>query len=63
MSEIEIIIKVDKHTRPKGSCVGELVRCQDCKYYEQNDYGSGVCANTNFLAVKSDDYCSYAEKI
>ena len=44
-------------------CVGELVRCQDCKYYEQNDYGSGVCANTNFLAVKSNDFCSYAEKI
>ena len=35
-----------------------VVRCKDCKYYE-----NGVCANINFLAVQPDDYCSYAEKI
>ena len=36
----------------------EVDRCKDCKYYE-----NGVCANINFLSVKPDDYCSYAEKV
>ena len=37
----------------------EVVRCKDCKYYEPD----GVCANINFLSVKPNDYCSYAERI
>ena len=37
----------------------EIVRCKDCKYYEPG----GVCANSNFLSVRPNDYCSYAEKI
>mgnify|MGYP007022124212 CR=1 FL=1 len=39
--------------------VVEVVRCKDCKYYEPD----GVCANINFLSVRPNDYCSYAEKI
>ena len=38
--------------------VVEVVRCKDCKYYE-----NGLCANINFLSVKPNDYCSYAERI
>ena len=38
--------------------VVEVVRCKDCKYYEPN----GVCANINFLSVKPNDFCSYAER-
>lgn len=42
----------------RGDAVVEVVRCKDCKYYEPN----GVCANINFLSVKPNDFCSYAER-
>ena len=38
--------------------VVEVVRCKDCKYYED-----GLCANIDFLTVKPEDFCSYAEGI
>ena len=43
--------------------VVEVVRCKDCKYYEITFGNNGVCANINFLSVRPNDYCSYAEKI
>lgn len=43
----------------KAADVVEVLRCKDCKYYEPD----GVCANINFLSVRPNDYCSYAEKI
>lgn len=49
----------EDHVKTKGcEYVRDLIRCEDCKYYE-----SGLCANINFLAVQPDDFCSYGEPI
>ena len=40
-----------------------VVRCKNCKYWEQDedepDYG--ICKNFDGYGMKADDYCSYAE--
>lgn len=36
---------------------GELIRCKDCKAY------NGMkCVRNNMIAVRTDDYCSRAER-
>lgn len=58
MSEMIVKLKKD-HVKIKGcEYVRDLIRCEDCKYYED-----GLCANIDFLTVKPDDFCSYAEEL
>ena len=69
MSEVEVIVKIDTHTRIKnGSVVRELVRCEDCKYYEAvNNDDHGWCKMiddypTEISKRYDDDYCSKGKK-
>lgn len=39
----------------------EIVRCKDCKHYRQYDDQDDLCVYT-MTSVKTDDYCSYAER-
>ena len=39
----------------------EIIRCKNCKYYRQYDDQDDLCVYT-MTSVKTDDYCSYAER-
>ena len=42
----------------------EVVRCKDCKHWEEIKHGHGwCCASTpNHALTKDDDFCSYGER-
>ncbi len=42
----------------------EVVRCKDCKHWEEIKHGHGwCCASTpNHALTKDDDYCSHGER-
>lgn len=45
----------------------EVVRCKDCKYYDEYKECSGIPIYGNsggcgFLSTEPDDYCSYGER-
>lgn len=47
----------------KGVPVIELVRCKECKYYDNEDYGEPTRYCTwHESVVNADDYCSYGER-
>lgn len=39
---------------------GELIRCKDCKYYEEQDETIGTCLLTE-SGAHIEGYCSWAE--
>ena len=48
--------------------VVEVVRCKDCKYFEEDIQGTGLCSLggqldwTNMNTMYADDFCSYGER-
>lgn len=43
----------------------EIIRCKDCKYHRQNDYGDSWCSHPKGLDefdLKPTDFCSRAER-
>ena len=40
----------------------EIIRCKDCKYYRQNDYGDSWCARQKGFDQMTTDFCSRAER-
>lgn len=57
-------------TTPTADVV-EVVRCKDCKHYENNDDILGYCklhtGNAGYceeaVYMEEDDYCSYGKKV
>ena len=47
--------------------VGELVRCKDCKYWQEQDYGVvevSICTKGgDILEMDSNDFCSRGERM
>ena len=45
----------------------ELIRCKDCKHWNEWENGTGTCQRSengcNWFGVDADDYCSYAERM
>ena len=41
---------------------GELVRCKDCKYYDNEPYGDVVMCYRGLGWTDDDDYCSFGER-
>ena len=64
MSEIEIIVKMDKHLKLKGgSYVRDLVRCENCKWYVPvNNSGHGFCGDIHGRTVYPDGFCDEGEE-
>lgn len=61
----EIIVKMDKHIKIKGgSYVQDLVRCRDCKWWQDNNggYPTSDCRWGKEETPDADDYCSYGER-
>ena len=62
MSECEIIVKMDKHIKIKGgSYVRDLIRCKDCKYWN-NETDLTYCEKKLWLGTDATDYCSFGER-
>lgn len=41
----------------------DIVRCKDCKWYDDEDYGEPIRYCTwHESVVKADDFCSYGEE-
>ena len=40
----------------------EIIRCKDCKYYRQNDYGDSWCARQKGFDQMPTDFCGRAER-
>lgn len=63
MSECEIIVKMDKHLKLKGGhYVQDLVRCEDCKWWDNEDNAERCTHEYGAIWAKSDGYCSYGER-
>ena len=45
---------------PDGEIIQELIRCKDCKYYEEQDETIGTCLLTE-SGAHIEGYCSWAE--
>ena len=45
---------------PDGEIIQELIRCKDCKYYEETDETIGTCLLTE-SGAHIEGYCSWAE--
>lgn len=56
MSEF-IMREIDCGLATRQEIVGELVRCKDCKWHEDN-----FCGNYNVIGFGNDDYCSLGER-
>lgn len=58
----EIIVDIGDNLVETIGCEfkGELVRCKECKYYDNEDYGEPTRYCTwHESVVNADDYCSY----
>ena len=40
----------------------EIIRCKDCKHWEQDSICDGHCLEIDLHHVDEDHYCSYAER-
>ena len=40
----------------------EIIRCKDCKHWEQESICDGHCLEIDLHHVDEDHYCSYAER-
>lgn len=40
----------------------EVIRCKDCKYWENEEDGVGFCARTEDWDWDADDFCSRGER-
>ena len=45
---------------PDGEIIQELIRCKDCKYYEEQDETIGTCLLTE-SGAHIEGYCSWGE--
>ena len=62
MSEVEIIVKMDKHIKLKGGTyVRDLVRCKDCIHHADFLPMCKIHGMSTPIG-KDDDYCIYGEK-
>ena len=62
--EVSLIYSDDSENSKEfvyGECIGEIVRCKDCKWWRKNDrycqYDVGYARSWN-----ADSYCSYGER-
>ena len=39
-----------------------VIRCKDCKFWEQATEGSGRCIESLYITAYSTDFCSYGER-
>lgn len=62
MSEIIVRLKEDRIKITGGEYVRDLVRCKDCKWYGETGCAIGIVSTTD-RPPKSNDYCSYGEKV
>ena len=46
----------------QGEIVGELVRCKDCKYWDNDDDANRCKHEYGGMWAKPNAYCSYAER-
>ena len=44
-----------------GECIGEIVRCKDCKHHKHEDNGMVWCPNIVGSWVKEDWFCADGE--
>ena len=63
MEQIELITDIEKRCpsfKNKADFV-EVVRCRECVYLEEPNYGCLVCGRTDGLSIfpAEDDFCSY----
>ena len=59
---IECIIEL-KAGNDALKIVGHLVRCKDCKYWDNHDGGERCLNPIAYLSwAKPDSYCSYGER-
>lgn len=59
------LISRQKAIETLSSTQPEIIRCKDCKYHRQNDYGDSWCAHSKGLdgyELMPTDFCSYAER-
>ena len=63
MSEVIVRLK-DRHIKVKGGeYVQEIVRCQECKYWDNEDDAQRCSYAHNGLHwAKPNDFCSYGER-
>lgn len=40
----------------------EVIRCKDCKYWENEEYQDGYCCESDSCHWDADDFCSRGEK-
>lgn len=52
-----------EYTNRQAADVVEVVRCKDCKYWQDNNdgYPHQECRWSNYETPDPDDYCSYGE--
>ena len=71
MSEVIVKLNSDRIKIKGGEYVQDLVRCRDCKAYDDiyNNPNYGICTHDHweqeagyFPDVDSDDYCSRGER-
>ena len=59
---------VDGKVNVTAEWQGELVRCKDCRWYEQKqkhlpyNVSKRYCNRSCVLATKENDFCSYGER-
>ena len=66
MKHVEMIIDyiVDGDDFQYCDNKGSLIRCKDCKHWNEWENGTGSCHRSDIMWVGSDydDYCSFAER-
>lgn len=53
---------VDYLVENYGVDVPDIVRCEDCTYWEQAKPDSGSCNRAFEITAYANDFCSYAER-
>lgn len=48
--------------RLQTEIVGELVRCEDCRWWERESISEGHCLEIDLYHVDENHYCGFAER-
>lgn len=67
---IEGMVKVDGRkwsTKTLGEVLDtirsiEIVRCKDCRYFEESRNGWGTCTSVVEILIHGTDFCSFGER-
>jgi hypothetical protein len=54
--------KVMEHLEQMPSAEPEIIRCEDCRWWERESICEGHCLEIDLYHVDEDHYCGFAER-